>query len=242
MLYMEKITVVIPTYNRFNYLLNTLSSVKEQTHTNIEIIVVNDCSTETEYYQYNWEEEGIHIIHLDENSKSKFGFACPGGYQRNFGIEKATGEYIAFCDDDDIWFPKKLELQLLAMKNSGCKMSCTDGLCGSGVYDNTKTYSKYNKEKYFGILKNIYKRNNSTLMENGFPLIWTADFFKIHNCAICSSVIIKKDVIDEVGKFVIARQNEDYDYWRRAIQYTNCVYVDDICFYYDIGHGAGQNY
>ena len=53
MLYMEKITVVIPTYNRFNYLLNTLSSVKEQTHTNIEIIVVNDCSTETEYYQPN---------------------------------------------------------------------------------------------------------------------------------------------------------------------------------------------
>ena len=239
---MEKVTVVIPTYNRFKYLLNTIRSVKEQTHKNIEIIVVNDCSTEADYYQYNWENENIHIIHLPENSKTKFGFACPGGYQRNFGIEKATGEYIAFCDDDDIWFPRKLELQLLAMKYSGCKMSCTDGLFGRGIYDATNTYKKYNKEQYFGILRNIYKRNNSTLLENGFPLIWTPDFFKIHNCAICSSVMIKKDVIDEVGKFIVARQNEDYDYWRRAIIYTNCAYIDEPCMYYDAGHGAGQNY
>jgi len=239
---MEKVTVVIPTYNRFKYLLNTIQSVKAQTHKHIEIIVVNDCSTEADYYQYNWDSDDIHIIHLTENSKTKFGFACPGGYQRNFGIEKATGEYIAFCDDDDIWFPKKLELQLNAMKYSGCKMSCTDGLLGKGVYEPTNTYKKYNKEHYFGILKNIYKRNNSTLLENGFPLIWTPDFFKIHNCAICSSVMIKKDVIDEVGKFKVARQNEDYDYWRRTIQLTNCVYIDEPCMYYDIGHGAGQNY
>jgi glycosyltransferase involved in cell wall biosynthesis len=43
---MDKVSVVIPTYNRFKYLLNTIQSVKEQTYKNIEIIVVNDCSTE----------------------------------------------------------------------------------------------------------------------------------------------------------------------------------------------------
>ena len=43
---MTKVTVVIPTYNRFKYLMNTIQSVKEQTHNNIEIIVVNDCSTD----------------------------------------------------------------------------------------------------------------------------------------------------------------------------------------------------
>lgn len=238
---MDKVSVIIPTYNRFKYLMNTIESVKEQTHKNIEIIVVNDCSTQNEYNEYNWEENDIRIIHLPENSKTKFGFACPGGYQRNFGIKEASGEYIAFCDDDDIWFPKKLELQLNAMKYSGCKMSCTDGLIGRGLYDNTKKYKKYNKEHYFGILKNIYKKRGSSL-EDGFPSIWTPEFFKIHNCAICSSVIIKKDVIDEVGEFIIARSNEDYDYWRRAIKVTNCVYVEDICFYYDSAHGDGQLY
>lgn len=66
---MDKVTVIIPTYNRFKYLMNTIQSVKDQTHTNIEIIVVNDCSTETEYYEYDWEKNGIRIIQLPENSK-----------------------------------------------------------------------------------------------------------------------------------------------------------------------------
>ena len=123
---MEKVTVIIPTFNRFKYLMNTIQSVKEQTYKNIEIIVVNDCSTQKEYYEYNWQENGIIIIHLDENTKTKVGYAC-AGYVRNKGIAISTGKYVAFCDDDDIWFPKKIELQINAMIETGCKMSSTDG-------------------------------------------------------------------------------------------------------------------
>jgi len=46
---MDKVSIIIPTYNRFNYLLNTIKSIKEQTYLNIEIIVVNDKSIEKEY-------------------------------------------------------------------------------------------------------------------------------------------------------------------------------------------------
>ena len=239
---MAKVSVIIPTYNRFNYLLNTIKSVKEQTYKNLEIIVVNDRSTQEEYYNYDWSGNGIIIIHLDKNSKDTFGFACPGGYQRNFGIKKSTGKYIAFCDDDDIWFTKKLELQINAMEKSGCKMSSTDGLIGNGIYDKNKKYKKYNAEHYYNTLQNIYRRRNSNLLENGFPEIWTLDFLKIHNCMICSSVIIDKEIINKVGDFIIARRSEDYEYWLRALQYTNSVYVTDMCFYYDNGHGGGQNY
>ena len=102
----DLVSVIIPTFNRFSYLLNTIESVKNQTYKNLEIIVVNDKSTETEYYNYDWDSNNIKIIHLDSNTKQIFGYAC-AGYVRNKGIEKSSGKYIAFCDDDDIWFPKK---------------------------------------------------------------------------------------------------------------------------------------
>ena len=239
---MEKVSVIIPTFNRFKYLLNTIESVKKQTYNNLEIIVVNDRSTQKEYYDYDWNADNIIIIHLEQNSKQKFGFSCPGGYQRNFGIEKSTGKYIAFCDDDDIWFPKKLELQINAMKKSGCKMSSTDGLIGKGVYNENKKYKKYNAEHYYKVLQNIYRRKNSDLLKDGFPNIWTLEFLKIHNCIICSSVVIDKEIVNKVGKFIIARTSEDYEYWLRALEHTNSVYVDDVCFYYDGRHGNGQNY
>ena len=68
---MDKVSIIIPTYNRFNFLLNTIKSVKEQTYKNIEIIVINDCSTQKEYYEYNFDNDII-IINLKENSKKKF--------------------------------------------------------------------------------------------------------------------------------------------------------------------------
>ena len=239
---MELVSVIVPTFNRFIFLLNTIQSIKSQTYSNIEIIVVNDCSTEKEYYYYKWKENGITIIHMEKNSKEIFKFAC-AGYVRNKGIENASGKYIAFCDDDDIWFPLKIELQLNAMKTTGCKMSSTDGLIGSGIYDINKLYKKYNAEHHFTILKNIYKSKGSNLMDNGFPDIWTLDFLKIHNCIICSSVLLEKEVLNKINNIKCVKNGqEDYDCWLRALEHTNSVYIQEICFYYDTGHGYGQNY
>jgi glycosyltransferase involved in cell wall biosynthesis len=235
------VSVIIPTFNRFGYLLNTLKSVKEQTYKNIEIIVVNDCSTEKEYYEYAWRENGITIIHLEQNTKKLFGFAC-AGHVRNKGIEAAHGTFIAFCDDDDIWFPSKIELQMDAMQKTSCNMSCTDGLIGTGVYDAKKSYQKYNAEHYFDVLKNIYKSKNSNYLTNGFPGIWTLHFIRIHNCIICSSVLIRKDILDKINNMKFLPNGEDYDCWLRALAHTNCVYVPNVCFYYDNGHGDGRNY
>ena len=188
---MECVSVIIPTFNRFKFLLNTIQSIKSQTYDNIEIIVVNDRSSQKEYYEYDWEENNIRIIHLEKNSKDIFGYVCHG-LVRNNGINLASGKYIAFCDDDDIWFPNKIELQLKAMLLSGCKMSSIDGLIGNGVFDSKQTYKKYNAEACYNTLQQIYKRYNSNLLDTGFPDIWNLDFLKIHNCIICSSVVIEK--------------------------------------------------
>lgn len=237
------VSVIIPTYNRFKYLLNTIKSIKQQTYTNMEIIIVNDCSTQQAYYEHDWNSEGVIIIHLEQNSKSKFGFACAGGYQRNHGIEVANGTFIAFCDDDDIWFRDKLKLQLDAMKLTNCAMSSSEAMIGNGVYDQNKQYRKYNSEHYYDTLKSIYKRKNSRQLDNGFPHIWNKAFLMVHNCVICSSVVIQKHIIDKVGKFDIRGSgDEDYDYWIRALNYTDSVYVNHPCVYYDNSHGSGREY
>ena len=104
-----------------------------------------------------------------------------------------------------------------------------------------KKYKKYNEEHYFEKIKTIFKNKGAYLKD--YPPIWTSSFLKIHNCMITSSVLLEKDIIHKIGYFKpIVNGKEDYDYWLRALAHTNSVYVRDACFYYDAGHGHGQNY
>ena len=237
----DLVTVIIPTYNRFSYLLNAIASVKAQTYPNIELIIVNDRSTETEYYNYEFKD--CIVIHMEINSKKRFGKASPGGFQRSVGMKIANGNYIAFLDDDDVWFPEKIEKQLLKMKLTQCGMSCTDGLFGVGVYNKDKQYVIYNEVKFKNIIKQIFNRKKKgSLMKNGFPDIWNEEFMNVHNCCIASSIMIEKKIIDKVGYFSNKHYAPDYDYWIRSIKHTDCVFVREPLMYYDAGHGNGQLY
>ena len=116
-----KVSVVIPTFNRFKSLLRAIGSVKKQTYDNIEIIVVNDRSTQREYYEYDF--PGVTIVHLDKGAIERHGRPMPGCYPRNVGLKIATGKYIAFLDDDDLWLSHKIQFQIAAMKINNCEMS-----------------------------------------------------------------------------------------------------------------------
>ena len=238
------VSAIVATYNRFDFLLNTINSIKSQTYDNLEILVINDKSTDERYYSFNWEAFGVNIIHLDPSSKETVGFPVPGGFQRNFGMKSAKGEFFAFCDDDDIWLPNKISEQISAMNSTNCKMSCTDGYRGSGVYNPENSYKLYNKEIFFENLKNKYKNTpyDFSKYENNFPPIWNEEFFKTHNCAICSSVVIHKSIFHAVGDFTPMKAADDYQYWKRVIKHTDCAYIDKPLIYYDAGHGGGINY
>ena len=96
----------------------------------------------------------------------------------------------------------------------------------------------------------IFKsKNNNIMVKYGkkifaFPEIWNLDFLKIHNCMITSSFLNKNEILDKINNFKNIKNgdDEDYDCWLRALKHTDSVYVKDICFYYDDGHGDGQNY
>lgn len=236
----ELVSVIIPTYNRLKYVLNTIRSVKEQTYRNVEIIVVNDRSTDEEYYTYDF--EGVNIIHLEKNSKEIFGYAC-AGYVRNQGVKIARGKYIAFCDDDDSWLSNKLELQIAAMKESGCKMSSTEAYTGHGTFNEAGVYKLYLSDFSHDHIKQKFDEAGSKLIENVLPRILTLDMLKIVNCIITSSVVIHMDLLNRIGNFkTIKNAEEDYDCWLRALEHTCCAYVETPSMYYDLGHGDGRNY
>lgn len=102
------ISVVIPTYNRVDVLPRSVMSVLGQTYADIEVIVVDDCSTdETMAYLASVDDARLKVVQMPEN-----GGACAA---RNRGIAETKGDYVAFQDSDDAWRPDKLQKQLDAL-------------------------------------------------------------------------------------------------------------------------------
>ena len=100
----EKISVIIPTFNRGNLIANSIKSVLNQTYKNLEIIVVDDGSTDNTTEEVSKiMDERVRYIKLTKNSG--------GSNARNIGIQNASGKYISFQDSDDIYYPEKLERQ-----------------------------------------------------------------------------------------------------------------------------------
>ena len=174
---LPSVSVIIPSYNRFDFLTKAIESVKNQGYKDIEIIVIDDGSTEESYTDII-QDEILKVVKLPVNQKQIHGFG-PGNI-RNFGVEVAKGEYIAFLDDDDIWLENKLVEQMSQMVDTGFQFSSTEALYGAGAYNPKQTYELYNAEKYFKDLK--YKFRKTKFLKDGFPITWNYDFIKIHNC------------------------------------------------------------
>nr|WP_296482304.1 glycosyltransferase family A protein [uncultured Acetatifactor sp.] len=111
----DMVSVIIPVYNSAQYIKRTLDSVFAQTYHNIEIIVIDDCSTDSsgEMIQAVAKENKNVIYHLQEKNSG-------AAVARNSGMKLAKGRYIAFLDSDDIWEPDKIEKQLTFMKKRKC--------------------------------------------------------------------------------------------------------------------------
>lgn len=109
------VSAIITTHNRKELLKRAVTSVLGQTYKNIELIVVDDSSTDGTN-QYCLANSKIKYIFIpNEESKG-------GNYARNLGIEAAQGEYVAFLDDDDYWLPEKIEKQISLAENKLCNV------------------------------------------------------------------------------------------------------------------------
>ncbi len=172
---MKKISVITPSYNSSRFITDTIKSVQEQTYSNWEILITDDCSTDNTVQivqEMQKEDSRIKLFQNKTNSGAAF--------SRNNSISQASGNYIAFLDSDDLWLPKKLELQIALMEESGCVLSYTNYYRFSDSFTELDmsrivtspsrlTYSQLLKTNYIGCLTAIY--NADKLGKVYMPLI-----------------------------------------------------------------------
>lgn len=194
-------SVIIPTYNRANFLKRAIDSVLVQTFKDFELIIVDDGSTD------NTKE----LINLYSDSRIKYIYKKNGGLNsaRNKGLENANGRYIAFCDSDDSWLPLKLEKHINKYnEDNDIKV----------VYDLTGILTSQN-----GISKIVLARNDTCqgwcykkVLEQGYL---TSPTF----------LSCKKECFDKVGILSMDLTNcEDDDFCFRLCKYFKVGLIKEI--------------
>ena len=112
---MPTVSVVIPTYNAARYVEAAVNSVLGQTFRDVEVLVVDDGSTDgTEAVLASY-GKAIRYFRQENSGVSA---------ARNRGIQESTGRYVGFLDADDTWFPEKLDRQIAALESSGQQRAC----------------------------------------------------------------------------------------------------------------------
>lgn len=109
----------MPSYNTANYIAESIASVRRQTYTNWELIIVDDCSSDnTDAVVAGFDDPRIRYLKNEVNSGA--------AVSRNRALREAKGKWIAFLDSDDLWMPEKLEHQIGFMEKNGYRFSYTD--------------------------------------------------------------------------------------------------------------------
>jgi len=216
------VSVVITTYNRAGLLRQAIESVLNQTYNNTEIIVVDDGSTDdTEQVVKSFNSPKIQYIWTENWG----GPARP----RNIGIREARGEYIAFCDDDDVWFANKLERSLQVLSNGRFKIAFTDVLAID--IEGQIIAGKKSRGYYLPYLypSKIIKRNSKR--------------FLLNNVITLSSVIVSSDIRRELVF------NEDRDFiacedgllWLKLNQLYDILFINETLVWYRVSNSGISN-
>lgn len=157
------VSIIMPSYNAEHYIGASIESIIAQSYTDWELLITDDCSTDNSceiIENYSKKDSRVKLFKLTENQGA--------AVARNNSIEKAQGRYIAFCDSDDRWIPKKLETQLKFMSDkkidvcfSSYQEYSEDGkLLGSVKAMDKVTFKDIKTNNYIGCLTCIYDTIN----------------------------------------------------------------------------------
>ncbi|MDN5940317.1 MAG: glycosyltransferase [Nitrospira sp.] len=197
---MARVSVVIPTYNRFPHLCRAVDSVLKQTYRDSEIIVVDDGSTDETPQTFSKLYPQVNY-HYSQHS------GLPA-VARNVGVRAATGEYVAFLDSDDQWLPEKLAQQIAIMdEQPAAGLVCSNAFVINNDDDRTNNlYLQAHQGKSGRVLEELFE----------------------DNFVIASTAIVRRSILDQVGLFAeqrALRAVEDYDLWLRIAIVSEAVFI-----------------
>lgn len=198
------ISVIIPVYNGEKFIARAIESVLKQTLPAFEIIVINDGS-----------KDGTEKILEQYAGKIIYKTIPNGGVSnaRNVGIEMSGGDWIAFLDADDIWYPNKLERQSVFLQKFPKVGLCCSNFAIGNLGENH--FSGYHQDIQ-GSFDTPLQDSLSFLIQENF--VGTA-----------SNVIVKRAVLQKAGRFNAAyRQAEDYDLWLRCALHTDFLFMSEV--------------
>lgn len=193
------VSVIIPVYNYANYIQRAINSVLDQTYKNIEVIVVDDGST----------DDTIKILKeiKDERVKVFFGNHKGVSWARNFGVNNASGKYVAFLDADDFYAKENIQKKVEILEKNNGKVASSNYILTNGI--TSKIVNIYSENFFYDIL-----------------------FFKT-SLWISSNVVINREFFLEIGGFDEALSTSaDWELSCRIAKNTPIFHVPQPCVYY----------
>lgn len=206
------VSVIIPNYNYAKYISEAIKSVLQQTYSNLEVIVVDDGSTDNSLEVLEQFKGKISVL-----SKTNGGVSSA----RNFGISVSNGDFICFLDADDCWLENKISKQL------ELAISRELGLIYSGYFHCNSKLSPEEEiiPRYSGNCESLYRK----FPGSAIALLGT------------STALIRKDVLGSVGLFdENLNTSADWDFLRRASKITDFGYTQETQVMYR-RHGSNMS-
>lgn len=207
------VSVIIPSYNHERYIKDCVMSVLNQTYENIEVFVMDDCSTDnSQKVLKTIKDDRIKIFYSKKNK----------GTVRTVNelMKKCSGDYIAIIGSDDVWKPEKLEKQVNYLdkhKNIGAVFCLADIINEYG--------EKYVPDGGFNV--DIFRPDN---VSSGKRMRL---FFDNSNHLCHSSSLIRKVVVDKIGLYDLTyRQLHDFEYWVRLVNEFNIYILNEKLLQY----------
>jgi glycosyltransferase involved in cell wall biosynthesis len=207
-----KVSVVITCYKYAHYLPLAMDSVLRQTHRNVEVIMVNDGSPDNTDEVMQRYLSDPRVVYIKQENAGQ-------AVAKNNGIARATGDYIAFLDADDIWADDKLAKQLPLFANPQV-----------GVVYCRVNYMDENGKPYALQPRDLLEPKSGWIVQH---------LFKDNLIPFCAAVV-RRDCFAEVGVMDTSfRMGIDWDLWLRMSVKYQFAYVDEALLNYRVGH-SGQ--